>query len=196
MDQFFKITRARIDGRPGGPRRHRHVLHDGLHHRAEPADHRHPDRRRGQVPRRRRRPEPPAGRAGHGGGRRADDDPHGRRREVPAGAGHRARAQRVRDVLDRQGLHLDRGDDVRLPRGRDHPRPGAHRLPDRGVQGGADVAEDRDQRRHRPLHRADRPGRRRLRAAYGRRAGAGRARHRRRCSTAGRRWSSCSAWSW
>ena len=30
--------RARLDGRPRGPRRPRHLLHDGLHHRAQPAD--------------------------------------------------------------------------------------------------------------------------------------------------------------
>ena len=36
-----RLVRARLDRRPRGPRRRRHLLHDGLHRRAQPAHHRH-----------------------------------------------------------------------------------------------------------------------------------------------------------
>ena len=54
-------------------------------------------------------------------------------------------------------------------------------------------AQDRDLGRHRPVHHHHRPRRRRLRPPHRRRTGAGRARHRRLRSTAGRCSSSSSA---
>ena len=59
--QLLRHHRARFDDRPGDPRWDRHLLHDGLHHRPQPADHRHRARQCRQpgrwpaVPRRRRR---------------------------------------------------------------------------------------------------------------------------------------------
>ena len=51
--------------------------------------------------------------------------------------------------------------------------PGADRLPDRGVQGGAALAADRDLGRHRPVHRLRRAGRRRHRPQAGGRPAGG-----------------------
>ena len=133
------------------------------------------------------RAQPAGDRRRHGAGRRRDDDPDGRRRQLPAGAGDRPRPERVRGVLDRQPDDLGRRDGPGRARGRGHPGPGAHRLPDGGLPRRPGPAEDRDLGRHRPVHRADRLRRRRLRAPYPRRrrhhrAGAAR---RRRASSPG-----------
>ena len=69
----------------------------------------------------------------HRARRRRHDDPHGRRRELPARARDRPRAQRVRGVRHRQAARDDLGrrHGPRRHRGRDHPRAGADRVPAR-----------------------------------------------------------------
>ena len=176
FDRYFEITRPRFDRRPGGPRRPRHLLHDGLHRGAQPAD----PGQRGR--RRRRQPADRRARRRHRAGRRRDDDPHGRGRPLPARAGRRARRQRPRGVRDRAADDLGRRDGPRGDRGRAHRDPGAHRPAYRRLPLGAHAAQDRDRGRHRPVPDDHRSGRRRLRAAAARRRrhdGPGRPRHRR-----------------
>ena len=116
--RLLQDHRAGLDGRAGDPRRRRHLHHDGLHRRPQPADPRLRAGRRRQVPRRRRRAEPPGDRRRYGAGRRRDDDPDGRRRQLSAGAGHRTRAQRVRRLRHRQPDDLGRRDGPGGHRGR------------------------------------------------------------------------------
>ena len=163
LDGFFKITeRGSNVGREirGGVVT---FFTMALHRRAEPDHHRLRARRRGQVPRRRRRPQHRGHRGRDGPGRRAADHPHGRLRQLPAGTGHRARAQRVRGVHHRQPDDLGRRDGARGHRGHHHPGPGLHRVPDRGLPRRTRPAQGRDLGRHRPVHRSDRLRRRRVR---------------------------------
>ena len=161
--RLLQDHRARLDRGPGGPRRRRHVLHDGLHHRAQPADPRLRARTRRRVPRRRQRPEPGSHRGRHRAGRRRADHPHGRRRQLPAGPGDRPGPQRLRRLLDRPPDDLGRRDGPGGPRGPASSwcwcSPGSGRRSSTPSR----PAQDRDLGRHRPVHRADRLRRRRLR---------------------------------
>ena len=174
--RLLQDLRTRVDRGPRGARRGRHVPDDGLHHRAEPD---HPAPGQGHERRRARRRELRHHRRLHRARRRRAHDPDGRRRELPARAGHRPGPQRLRDLLDRQPDDLGRRDGSGRDRGPGHPGAGAHRVPGGGLPRGPGPAEDRDLRRHRPLHRPDRPRRRRLRTPYRCRPGPRRARHRR-----------------
>ncbi len=107
----------------------------------------------------------------HGARGRRPDDPDGRRRQLPAGARDRSRPQRLRGLLGRQPDDLGRRDGPGGDRGPGHPGAGPHRLPGGGLPRRARAAEGRDLGRHRPLHRAHRLRRRRVRAPDPRRCG-------------------------
>ncbi len=114
-----------------GSRRGRHVLHDGLHRGAEPADPRLRARHRGQLPRWRLRAGRRVGgdRGRHRPGRGRADDPDGRRRQLPPRARDRAGAQRLPRLLGRQPDDLGRRDGPHRDRGCRDPRAGADGVP-------------------------------------------------------------------
>ncbi len=95
---------------------------------------------------------------------RHPDHPHGRLGQAPVRHGHRAGRQRLRR---RHGGH-EPGPDLAGHDGpggalrRHHADPGPHRVPDRGVQGRSGRAQDGHRGGHRPVHRPDRAGQRRL----------------------------------
>ena len=182
LDRLLQDQRARLDRRARDPRRHRHLLHDGLHRGAEPD---HPRLRAGRgraLPRRR----------------------HGDGSNLPAIAAGTALVAGVMTILmgvvanyplalaTGLGLNafvafaiatpddLGRRDGPGRARGPRHPGAGADRLPDGGLPRRPGPAQDRDLGRHRAVHRAHRLRRRRLRAPYARRGQHDRA----RCSSA------------
>ena len=81
-------------------------------------------------------------------------------RQLPARPGHRTRPQRDRRHLADPDDDLPAGDGSGRARGPRDPAAGAHRVPPGGVRGGTARAEDRDQRRHRPVHHLHRVRRR------------------------------------
>src|SRR5699024_10206614 len=105
--------RARFQRRPGVPRWTRHLLRDGVHHRAQSADTRYGYRRQRAVPRWRLRTGTGQDRRSHGSHCRRGHDRDGTSRELPTRAGRGPRPQRLRRVHPRRPNDLARRDGPR-----------------------------------------------------------------------------------
>ena len=129
-------------------------------------------------------------RRGHRPGRRDHDPRHGHRRQVPfaLATGLGLNAFVAFSVASTMSWPEAMG--MVVIEGVGHRRPRAHRRSGGGVPGHPGPAEVRDRGRHRPVHRADRLRRRRLRPRRRRHPGA--ARRSTAPCTAGRPWSSWS----
>ena len=197
LERWFRISRARLDGRARGPRRAGDVLHDGVHRRAQPAHHRHPDRQHDHFSAAPRAPAAaiPMVAAATALVAGVMTILMGVVGELPARARHRPRPERLRRLRDRQAARMTWADAMGLVviEGLIILVLVLTGLPDGGLQRRPRAAQDRDQRGHRPVHRDHRLRRRRLRPADRRRDRCPSSSASAATSPAGRRSCSCSA---